>query len=111
MVVESFSKKIIKSKILDTYVAAVFFATVIFFVLNSGFFSPFEMIVWVMVVTIAFKGIANLMLSLTISLVNLDNTQDRIEFEKSSSKLESLVSDLAIQEAAVKSAKNIIKNK
>jgi hypothetical protein len=111
MVVERFSKTIIQSKIFDTYVAAVFFATIIFFVLNSGYFSPFEMIVWVIVVTIGFKGIANLMLSLTISLVNLDNTQNLIDFEKSSSKLESLVSDLAIQEAAVQSAKNTTKKK
>ena len=107
MIVESFSKTIIKSKILDTYVAAVFFAIVIFFVLNSRHFSPFEMIVWVMIVTIGFKGIANLMLSMTISLVNLDNTQNQIEFEKSSTKLETLVNDLAIQEATVQSSKNI----
>jgi len=106
MMVENFSKTIVKSKILDTYVAAVFFATIIFFVLNSGFYSPFEMIAWIVVVTIGFKGIANLMLSMTISLVNLDNTQNQIDFEKSSSKLETLVSDLAIQEATVQSTKN-----
>lgn len=106
MIVESFSKTIIKSKILDTYVAAVFFAIIIFFVLNSGHFSPFEMISWIMIVTIAFKGISNLMLSMVISLVSLDNTEDKIEFDKSASKLETLVNDLAIQEATVQSSKN-----
>ena len=106
MIVESFSKKIIASRLLNTYVAAAFFATLIFFVLNSNVYTPLEMIFWVIVVTIAFKGFANIMLSMTISLVNLENEQDSIEFEQSANKLESLVSDLAIQEAAVQSMKN-----
>jgi len=106
---EEFSKKIIQSGLLHTYVAAVFFGTVILIVLNSSNFSPFEMIAWVMIATKAFKGFANIMLSMTISLAHLDNTQDRIEFEESSSKLETLVSDLAIQEATVQSARNINK--
>ncbi|MEA3553845.1 MAG: hypothetical protein U9R39_05535 [Campylobacterota bacterium] len=106
MIVENFSKKIITSRLLDTYVAASFFATLIFFVLNSNVYSPFEMILGVIIVTTAFKGIANIMLSMTISLVNLDNEQDSVEFEEASSKLESLVNDLAIQEASVQSMKN-----
>ena len=105
--IEHFSKRILASKIFDTYVAAGFFATVIFFVLNSSIYTPIEMTVAVVLVTTAFKGIANIMLSMTISLVNLDNKHDSIDFEKSSNKLESLVSDLAIQKAAVQSAKNI----
>jgi hypothetical protein len=106
MVVESFSRKMIASRLFNTYVAASFFATMIFFVLNSSVYTPFEMILGVVIVTIAFKSVANLMLSMTISLVNLENTEDSIAFEKSSTKLESLVNDLAIQEAAVQSAKN-----
>ncbi len=106
MLVENFSKKIITSRLLDTYVAASFFATLIFFVLNSNIYSPFEMILGVMIVTVAFKGVANLMLSMTISLVNLDNAQDAIEFEEASNKLEALVNDLAIQQASVQSMKN-----
>jgi len=106
MIVENFSKKIITSRLLDTYVAASFFATLIFFVLNSNVYSPFEMILGVIIVTTAFKSIANIMLSMTISLVNLNNEQDSIEFEEASNKLESLVNDLAIQEASVQSMKN-----
>ena len=106
MMVEKFSKKIVTSGLLDTYVAASFFATLIFFVLNSNVYSPFEMILGVILVTIAFKSIANIMLSMSISLVSLDNEQDAIEFEESSNRLESLVSDLAIQEASVQSMKN-----
>ena len=106
MIVENFSKKIIASRLLNTYVAAAFFATLIFFVLNSNVYTPLEMIFWVVMVTIAFKGFANIMLSMTISLVNLESEENEIEFEQSANKLESLVSDLAIQEAAVQSMKN-----
>ncbi|MEA3354205.1 MAG: hypothetical protein U9Q33_10350 [Campylobacterota bacterium] len=106
MFVESFSKKMLNSKIFDTYVAAVFFATLIFFVLNISYYTPFEMIFWIVVVTIGFKGVANIMFSMSIALLNLDNAEDAVEFEKSSNKLESLVNDLAIQEATVKTNKN-----
>jgi phosphotransferase system glucose/maltose/N-acetylglucosamine-specific IIC component len=104
--VESFSRKLLASKIFDTYVAAVFFASLIFFVLNSSYYTPLEMIFYIIVITITFKGISNIMLSLTIALFNLENEQDRVEFEEASNRLESLVNDLAIQEAAVQSAKN-----
>ncbi|MEA3497765.1 MAG: hypothetical protein U9R16_01780 [Campylobacterota bacterium] len=106
MTTEAFSKRIVASGLLDIYVATSFFATLIFFVLNSNVYTPLEMISGVVLVTIAFKSVANMVLSMTISLVNLENEQDAIEFEKSSSKLESLVSDLAIQEASVQSMKN-----
>lgn len=108
MLVESFSKKILESKIFDTYVAAVFFATLIFFVLNINNYTPFEMIFWIMIVTVGFKGIANIMFSLTIALVDIDNVEESVEFEHESNKLESLVNDLAIQEATVKTNKNKI---
>ena len=106
MITEAFSKKIVASGLLDTYVAASFFATLIFFVLNSNIYTPLEMIIGVVLVTIAFKSVANIMLSMAISLVNLESEEDSIEFEKSSIKLESLVNDLAIQEASVQSMKN-----
>ena len=111
MVVEDFSKKLLSSKIFDTYVSTVFFAVLIFFVLNANYYTPFEMIFWIVLVTIGFKGVANIMFSLTVSLMKLDNTQDAIAFEKSANKLESLVNDLAIQEAAVQSKKNNNENK
>lgn len=105
MKTEEFSKKILQSKLLDTYVATVFFGTLIFFVLNASYYAPIEMIFWIVFVTILFKGLSNLMLSMIISLINLSNEQDRVEFEKSADDLESLVKDLTIQEAAVQSAK------
>jgi len=104
---EEFSKRIIQSGLLDTYVATVFFGTSIFFVLNSSFYTPIEMMFGIVFVTVLFKGLANIMLSMSISLVNLQNDYDKVDFEESSSKLESLVNDLAIQEAAIQSHKTI----
>ncbi|PIF04112.1 MAG: hypothetical protein CSA86_03185 [Arcobacter sp.] len=107
MVIEQFSKKMVKSGIFDTYVAAVFFSSIIFFVLNATIFTPLEMMFGIVISTIFFKGLANMMLSLTISLVSLDNQQDRVKFKRDSENLESLVNDLALQEAAIQSSKNI----
>lgn len=104
--IEKFSKRLLASKIFDTYVAAVFFASLIFFVVNAQHYTPFEIIFSVVIITIAFKGIANVMLAMIISLFDLENEQDRMEFEEASNRLESLVKDLAIKEAAVQSAKN-----
>ncbi|MEA3513105.1 MAG: hypothetical protein U9R37_05840 [Campylobacterota bacterium] len=107
MSTESFSLRLIKSKIFDMYVGTAFFATIIFFVLNASYFTSIEMMFGVIFFTIIFKGIANIMLSMNISLYNLDDQESRINFEKTSDNLESLVGDLAIKEAAVQSAKNI----
>ena len=110
MKTEEFSKRLLKSRIFDTYVAAVFFGTVIFFVLNASFYTPLEMMIGIVIVTVLFKGFANMMISMTISLFNLSNEQDKMEFEKSSNSLEALISDLAIQEAVTQSNKTINNN-
>ena len=106
MVIEKFSKKMVDSGIFNTYVATAFFASLIFFVLNSSVFTPLEMMFGIVTMTIIFKGVANIMLSMTISLVSLDNQEDHVSFKKDSDTLESLVNDLAIQEAAIQSTKN-----
>jgi len=106
MIIEKFSRKMLESKIFNTYVATAFFATLIFFVLNSSIFTPLEMMVGIVISTILFKGVANIMLSMTISLVSLDNQQNSVDFKKDAENLESLVNDLAIQEAAIQSNKN-----
>lgn len=106
MVIEKFSRKMLDSKIFNTYVATVFFSSMIFFVLNSSVFSPLEMMFGIVIATILFKGVANIMLSMTISLVSLDNEENHVSFKKDTDSLESLVNDLAIQEAAVQSSKN-----
>ena len=109
MVIERFSRKMLDSGIFDTYVAAVFFSSIIFFVLNSSSFTPIEMMLGIVFSTIVFKGVANIMLSMTISLVNLDNEHNSMEFKKSSDEVDALINDLAIQEAAIQSNKNNIK--
>jgi hypothetical protein len=43
---------------------------------------------------------------MTISLVSLDNQESQVSFKKDSDTLESLINDLAIQEAAIQSNKN-----
>jgi len=111
MVVETFSKRMVDSGILNTYVAAVFFASSIFFVLHSSHFTPIEMTLGVIIATIVFKGVANMMLSMAISFVRLDNQQDEVDFKKESDNLEALINDLAIQEAAIQSNKNNTKKK
>jgi hypothetical protein len=105
MVIETFSRKLLSSGIFDTYVAAAFFSSIIFFVLNASSFTPIEMMFGIVLVTIVFKGVANIMLSMTISLVNLDNQHDGMEFKKSSDEVDTLVNDLAIQEASIQSNK------
>lgn len=106
MIVEKFSIKMLESRIFNTYVATVFFSSAIFFVLNSSIFTPLEMMFGIVCSTIVFKGVANIMLSMTISFINLDNQHDINEFKKSSDELDSLVNDLAIQEASIQSNKN-----
>ena len=103
MVVESFSYRLISSKMINTYVATAFFSTVIFFVLNANSYTPLEMIIGVMLVTIAFKGISNMMLSLVILLFNLENQEDSIEFEKTQSKVNGLLNELSLQKTKLKS--------
>jgi len=106
MIIENFSKKMLDSRIFNTYVATAFFSSLIFYVLHSSLFTPIEMIFGIVIATIIFKGVANMMLSLTISLVSLDNVEDQVAFKKDSDTLDSLVNDMAIQEAAIQSNKS-----
>lgn len=100
MVVEKFSQSILNSGILRLYIATGFFATLIFFVINSDLFTPIEMIFGVIAVTVVLKGISNLMLSLIIVLFSLDNKREELEFKHTSDKIDALLADLTIQDAA-----------
>lgn len=62
MVIERFSQNLINSGIFKIYIATGFFATLIFFVVNSELFSPIEMILGSILITIILKGLSNLML-------------------------------------------------
>lgn len=98
MVVEKFSQSVINSGILRFYTATGFFATLIYFVLNSDFYTPMEMVTWVVLITIALKGIANLMLSLVILLFNLDNKKGEFEFDKISADIDAMLAEFALKE-------------
>ena len=99
----------VQSRIFDTYVATVFFAMLVFFVLNMNSFTPLEIIIGVMVATVAFKGIANIMFAMTISFVTFDKLDDAIEFEKAAGQVETLANELSMKQVALKEAnqKNI----
>ena len=103
MIIEDFSRRLITSKMMNTYVATAFFSTVIFFVLNANSYTPLEMITGVILVTIAFKGVANMMLSLVILLFNLENKGQSLEFEQTSSKVNGLLNELSLQQTKIRS--------
>jgi len=106
MLIHSFSKKMVKSGIFDTYVATVFFAMLVFFVLNMNSFTPIEILIGVMIATITFKGIANIMFAMTISFVTFDKLDDAMEFEKAAEHVEALANELSIKQVSLKKAKH-----
>ena len=96
VIVERFTQNMINSGLFRLYIASGFFATSVFFVINAELFSPLEMILGVIGVTIALKGITNLMLSMIILLFSLDNKKSEMEFTYQSERIDSLLSELII---------------
>lgn len=107
MLVEEFSNKVLRSKVIDTYVATAFFAVLVFFVLNSDVYTPFEMMFGVVFVTIAFKGLAHMMIALIILLYSFDNKRESTEFGEISSRINGLVNDLTLQQTKIKAQKTL----
>jgi len=102
MNVEKFSNKLVRSNITNTYVATAFFATLIYFTINSNLYTPMEILLGVILSTIFFKGIANLMFSLVIALFNLKSQEEELAFDKISTRVEGLLNDLSLQESKLK---------
>lgn len=102
MVIERFSQNIINSGIFKLYEATGFFAILIFFVLNAEIYTPTEIVMGVVGVTIVLKGLTNMMLSLVILLFNLDNKQKELDFQYQTENIEALLSELSIKEADLK---------
>lgn len=100
MIIERFSNNIVGSGIFRLYIATGFFSTLIFFVVNANQFTPLEMLLGIVGVTILLKGICNFMLSLIIMFFNLEGKKDEMNFEYNSEKIDSLLNDLTIQEAS-----------
>ena len=98
MIIERFSQTVINSVIFRLYIATGFFATLIFFVLNAELFTPFEMILGTILITIVLKGMSNLMLSLIISLFSLDNKRSEFDFKYNEEKIQVMLNELSVKE-------------
>jgi len=98
MIVERFSQTVINSGIFKLYIAIGFFATLIFFTLNAEHFTPIEMILGIILVTIILKGISNIMLSLIISLFNLDNKRNEFDFKYNEEKIQVMLNELSVKD-------------
>ncbi len=100
-IVEKFSRGILNSGIFKLYVAIGFFGILIFFVLNSFWFSPLEIMTGIVCAAAILKGISNIMLALMINFFNLDNIKEELEFKHNTDHIDSLLTDLTVQEQAV----------
>ena len=98
MIIERFSQTVINSGIFRLYIATGFFATLIFFVLNAELFTPFEMILGTILITIVLKGMCNLMLSLIISLFSLYNKRSEFDFKYNEEKIQVMLNELSVKE-------------
>lgn len=105
MIIEKFTQNILNSGLFRLYIASGFFGTVVFFVLNSNLFTPLEMTVGIIIVTIALKGISNLMLSMIILFFSLDNKKEEMDFKYNTRKIESLLNELSLNENSTNAAK------
>lgn len=106
MKIDDFTNIFVKSNIINTYVAASFFATSIYFIININLYTPIEVILGIVLATIAFKGIANIMFSLVIALFNINNQNDELLFDEVSTRVNGLLGDLSLQESKLKTRVN-----
>jgi hypothetical protein len=98
MIIERFSQTVINSGIFKFYVAIGFFATLIFFTVNADLFTPIEMILGIILVTIVLKGLSNIMLSLIISLFSLDNKRSEFDFKYNEEKIQVMLNELSVKD-------------
>ena len=110
MVIERFSQNLINSGIFKIYIATGFFATLIFFVVNSELFSPIEMILGSILITIILKGLSNLMLSFMVSSFSLENKKAEFDFKYNEEKINILLTQLVAKEADEKLNKDSVNN-
>ncbi|MBP6163944.1 MAG: hypothetical protein KA438_07220 [Aliarcobacter sp.] len=98
MIIERFSQTVINSGVFRLYIAAGFFATLIFFTVNADFFTPMEMILGIILVTVTLKGVSNLMLSLIISLFSLENKRNEFDFKYNEEKIQVMLNELSVKD-------------
>jgi hypothetical protein len=98
MIIERFSQTVINSGIFKLYIATGFFATLIFFTVNADLFTPLEMILGIILITVVLKGISNIMLSLIISLFSLDNKRSEFDFKYNEEKIQVMLNELSVKD-------------
>ncbi|MDZ7819083.1 MAG: hypothetical protein U5K55_10905 [Aliarcobacter sp.] len=98
MIIERFSQTVINSGLFKLYIATGFFATLIFFTVNADLFTPIEMILGIILVTIVLKGVSNIMLSLIISLFSLDNKRNEFDFKYNEEKIQVMLNELSVKD-------------
>lgn len=106
MVIERFSQNVIDSGVFRLYTATGFFATLIFFTINADLFTPMEMILGIILITIVLKGVSNMMLSLVVSFFNLDNKRDEFDFKYNEEKVQVLLNELSVKDVVNSDTKN-----
>lgn len=106
MVIERFSQTVINSGVFRLYIAIGFFATLIFFTFNADLFTPMEMMLGIILITIILKGVSNIMLSLIISLFSLDNKRKEFDFKYNEEKIQIMLNELSVKEV-IDSNKNL----
>ena len=111
MIIERFSQTVINSGVFRLYIAAGFFATLIFFTVNADFFTPMEMILGIILVTIVLKGVSNMMLSLIISLFSLENKRKEFNFKYNEEKIQLMLNELTVKDVTDANSKNQKKTK
>ena len=90
------------------YISIGIIATLIFFIVYTDLFTPAEMILGIILVTIILKGISNMMLSLIISLFSLDNKRNEFDFKYNEEKIQVMLNELSVKEV-IDSNKNLKK--
>ena len=111
MIIERFSQTVINSGIFRFYIATGFFATLIFFTINAELFTPMEMILGIILVTICLKGVSNMMLSLIISLFSLDNKRNEFDFKYNEEKIQVMLNELTVKDVIDANSRNQKKTK
>jgi hypothetical protein len=111
MIIERFSQTVINSGIFRLYIATGFFATLIFFTINAELFTPTEMLLGIILVTIILKGISNMMLSLIISLFSLENKRNEFDFKYNKEKIQVMLDELSVKDIIDTNEKNLTKAK
>jgi len=109
MIVERFSQTVINSGIFRLYIAIGFFSTLIFFTINADLFTPTEMILGIIMVTVVLKGISNMMLSLIISLFSLDNKRKEFDFKYNEEKIQVMLNELSVKDVIDSNEKSLKK--